>query len=258
MNWFPQLSAGSVAQLPVARSRSWRTISNRLENGELVALPDNYSNSISWQLAYQDLSDTETSLIYGLFTLCRGSEAPFGFVDPLANLLAWSEDLSRSDWLAGPLQTGSGISDPLDGTGGWSVFNQAAGPLTLQQTIALPGSYTACFSVWLKAASKATAVLVRDSLTSSVTVGTAWTRLSITGPGTTNATTSTFGITLAAGQQLSVFGPQVEIQPNPSAYKKTVAARGIYPNTWFASDQLTLTSIAQGRTNSGIQLISRF
>jgi hypothetical protein len=90
-----------------------------------------------------------------------------------------------------------------------------------------------------------------------VLVGTAWNRVSISGTGASGAVNSTFGIALNPGQQIQIFGPQVEAQPYPSAYKQTVTARGIYPNTWFAADELNIVSTGVGLSSCQIALRSQ-
>jgi len=114
MSFYPQIGSGTVAQFPVARTRKWRVITSVLESGERIVLPDTSAGQIEWGLSYVDLSDAETALVSGLFTASQGGFASFTFIDPLANLLGWSEDLSQAGWQAGLLTTASGIADPLE------------------------------------------------------------------------------------------------------------------------------------------------
>jgi hypothetical protein len=258
MSWFPQVGAGSVAQFPLNRSRQWRMISNDLESGERIALADQYSNQIQWALSYQDLSDAEVLTFTNLFAASQGQAGSFGFIDPLANLLGWSEDFTRPDWQAGSPHASSGVADPLGTQRAWLLVNGSPGPLTLQQTLGLPGEYMACFSVWVRSANRGTAVLQRDSLECAVPVGTVWKRAFMGGRGVNGASQSSFGITLAAGQQIEMFGPQVEAQPYPSAYKQTTTPRGIYQQTTFATDELNVVSTGKALSACQISLMSRF
>src|SRR3954469_22737857 len=98
MNWFPQIGAGAVAQFPLHRKRQWRAISNVMESGERISLPDSKGGQIEWRLSYQELTDTEAAKLAGLFGAAGGQAGSFGFVDPFANLLGWSEDLSKPGW----------------------------------------------------------------------------------------------------------------------------------------------------------------
>ncbi len=134
MNWYPQVGTGTIAQLPVTRTRKWRAITNDLESGEEVMLPDTAAGQIEWKLSYQDLSSAEAQSLSSLFTASQGQFAPFAFVDPLANLLGWSEGLSQSSWQAGLLQMNAGITDPLGTQRAWSLANPNTGAQVLQQT----------------------------------------------------------------------------------------------------------------------------
>jgi hypothetical protein len=257
VKWFPQIGSGSVAQFPLTRSRRWRTISNELESGERVTLADQYANQIGWQLSYQDLSDAEAQKLANLFASCQGSAAMFGFADPTANLLGWSEDLTRPDWQAGLLVATAGANDPLGTQRAWSLANNTTGALRLQQTLGLSGDYIVCFSVWLRAAAGTTVVLQRDSTLHAVSVGTAWNRVFLSGPSVSGAANSTFGVAVNPGGQIQIFGPQAEAQPYPSAYKQTVTARGIYPKTRFAADELNIVNTSVGLSSCQIALRSQ-
>lgn len=258
MSWYPQVGVGAIAQFPLTRSRQWRMITNDLESGETIAIADQHANAIGWTLAYQDLSNAEVLQFTNLFAASQGQAVSFNFVDPLANLLGWSEEFTNADWQTGALQSSAGISDPLGGQGAASLSNFSPGPLTVQQTVQMSGDYVGCFSVWVQATAKGSVVLQRDTAQTVVPVGTAWKRVFINGKGTAGANQSTFGVTLAAGQQVQLFGPQVEAQPYPSAYKQATAARGIYQKTYFASDELNIVSTGVGLSSCKITLISWF
>ena len=54
-------------------------------------LPDATAGQIEWKLSYQDLTIAEVQSLSNLFTASQGEFAAFTFIDPLANLLGWSE-----------------------------------------------------------------------------------------------------------------------------------------------------------------------
>lgn len=257
MNWFPQIGAGSIAQFPVTRLRQWRTIANEMESGERITLADEYSNQIGWQLSYQDLTDAEVQNLSSLFSASQGGALQFGFVDPLANVLGWSEDLTRPDWQTNLLAIAPNAVDPLGTQRAWTLTNTTTGVLSLQQTLAISGNYVACFSVWVSSPSAASVTLQHDSTQNTQPVGPAWNRIFISGQGASGAANSTFGIALNPSQQVMIFGPQVEAQPYPSAYKQTVTARGIYPNTWFVQDELQVVSTGPGLSSCQFALRSQ-
>ena len=80
MTWFPQIGSGSIAQFPLQRARKWRAISNQMEGGERILLPDTAAGQIDWSLVYQDLSDAETLNLSNLFAAAQGEfDGALGF-----------------------------------------------------------------------------------------------------------------------------------------------------------------------------------
>ncbi len=257
MNWYPQIGAGSLVQLPVSRSRRWRSINNRLENGAQIVLPDSTAGKIAWQLTYQDLTNAEVQNLSNLFSASQGQFGAFTFIDPMANLLGWSEKLNEPIWQAGLLHLNSGMSDPVGTQRAWSVANPNPGAQALQQTLVIPGNYVTCFSAYLWSGVSGTVTLRRDSGQTDVTVGPAWKRVYLSGAGANGTAQATFSIVLAAGQSVNLWGLQVEVQPYPSTYKQTNAPGGIYEETYFGVDELTVTSTGAGLSSCEIVLISR-
>jgi hypothetical protein len=255
--WFPQMGSGSIAQFPVRRTRKWRSITNEMESGELIQLPDTAAGEIDWQLSMQDLSDAESAALSSLFTATHGAFGSFLFIDPLANLLGWSEDLSRPDWQRGLLQVSTGAADPLGTERASTIHNPAAGAQSLQQTIGMPGDYVGCFSVWMRSNGAVTVNLARDARSIACAVGPVWKRFPVNGAGTGGAAQSTFSLSLATGQSIDVWGFQAEAQPNPSQYKQSGSALGIYEETYFADDELTLVSTGVGLSSCEVSLTSR-
>jgi hypothetical protein len=257
MSWFPQIGAGSVAQFPLRRTRRWRSISNQLESNERILLPDRTAGEIAWDLTFRDLTDTEIQKLSGLFTASQGRFLPFSFIDPMANLLGWSEDLTRPDWQHGLLSMQAGAADPSGGNRAWSIANASPGMQALEQTRETPGEYVACFSAWIRSAAPATVILRRDGLQTTASAGPAWRRFMVAGAGTSGAIQSTCSINIGAGQAIEVWGLQLEAQPCPSGYKKTTIASGIYEETWFGMDELTITSTGPGLSSCRIALSTR-
>ena len=257
MSWYPQIGAGAVAQFPLSRSRMWRAITNNLESSERIILPDPTAGRIGWKLSYQDLTNTESARLSGLFASSQGGFGAFTFIDPLANLFGWSEDLTQPNWQVGLLQHTSGASDPLGSLRASTVSNTSPGTQALQQTLGVSGDYVACFSAYLWTATAGKVVLQRDGTEVTAAVGPAWKRVFVNGLGVTGAVQSTFSIVISPGQTINVWGLQVEAQPYPSAYKQTSAAIGIYPETYFEKDELTITSTSLGLSSCEISLISR-
>ena len=257
MSWYPQIDSGAIAQFPVTRGREWRTILNTIESGEQVTLPDASADLIQWKLSYQELTAAEVGNLSALFQASQGQFAPFTFVDPLANLLGWSEDLSQPGWQLGVLQATAGANDPLGTQRASSIVNGSGGNQALSQSVSISGSMVACFSAWVRSDGGAQITLARDTTQVGAAVTPVWTRVYLSGPGTSGAGDSTFVLGVAAGQTIDVWGLQVEAQPYPSKYMSTAAAYGIYGETYFASDQLRITASAPGLSACEIQLVSR-
>jgi hypothetical protein len=257
MNWYPQIGAGSIAQLPVSRTQKWRAVTNRLESGEQIRLPDTTGGQIEWRLIYHDLTSAESQSLNSLFMVSMGRHAPFGFVDPMANLLGWSEGLNQSSWQSGLLQVNAGVADPLGTQRAWSLANPNMGAQSLQQTLAVPGDYVMSFSAYLRSDAAGEVTLARDGAQVSVAVGPAWTRAYLSGREPGGAMQSTFSVIVPPEQVIDVWGLQVEAQPYPSAYKQTEASRGTFQETYFSGDELTMTSTGPGLSACEIALVSQ-
>jgi hypothetical protein len=257
MNWIPQIGAGSIAQFPLRRRRTWRAIVNELENGERIALPDPDARRIEWRLSYRDLSEAEATRLKALFVASKGSFGSFALADPLANLLGWSEDLTQPDWQTGLLAATPGATDPAGTQRAWTLANNSPGGQALSQTVGVPGDYVGCFSAWIREDIAGTVTLQRDGVLATAATGPQWKQFYVSGAGTAGADHSAVSIRLVAGQRIDVWGLQFEAQPYASQYKRSAAAGGIYPQTYFATDELTMTSTGMGLTACEITLVSR-
>jgi hypothetical protein len=257
MSWYPQIGNGAVAQFPLSRSRMWRAITNDLESSEKIMLPDTEAGQIEWKLSYRDLTNSEAGALSNLFASSQGGFGAFTFIDPLANLLGGSEDLTQPNWQIGLLQHAGGAGDPLGTQRASIVSNTSPGTQALQQTLGVSGDYVACFSAYLSSNTTGTVILQRDGIQATVAVGPAWKRAFVKGLGVSGAAQSSFSIVFAPGQTITMWGLQVEAQPYPSAYKQTSVAIGIYEETYFENDELKITNTSLGLSSCEISLMSR-
>jgi hypothetical protein len=257
VTWFPQLADGAIAQFPAGRSRQWRTITNEMEDGTRVMLADSTAGRVGWSLEYQDLSDAEAQKLADLFAETRGSYGSFIFVDPFANLLICSEDLSQAAWQTGLLQVAPIGTTLPGGYRIWSLHNPTTGVQSLQQTVGLPGDYQCCFSAYIRSKTAGTVTVSRDTVSSQHAVGTGWTRIYLSCPGPSGATTSAFGVEIQPGQSFEIWGLQLEAQPYASIYKTNSTLTGIYEETSFSTDELNTQSDGPGRTSCSLVLTSR-
>ena len=102
---YPQLTTGALSQFPIQRKRTLRTVTNVAADGSRVVYADPAGGTVEWRLAYTDLSDAEIAGLQAFHTAAEGSLNSFTFVDPAANLLLWSEDLTNQCWVLAPLLT---------------------------------------------------------------------------------------------------------------------------------------------------------
>jgi hypothetical protein len=164
-------------------------------------------------------------------------------------MLANSTDLTDPIWTKDPLlEVAPGAIDPNGGANAFVVTNSGGTIQTLFQQLLVPASYQYCFSLYTLSADATTLTLVRQGPTATATdtfaVANSWVRLISSGRLNDSETQLTVGIKLAPGQQITVYGLQLEAQIQPSRYRPTVGSGGVYPNCHWTSDTLPMTSEA--------------
>ena len=246
---FPQLPSGAAAQYPITKHRAQRTIVNTLPDGHTLTLADPGAALTKWQLTYHTLADTEIAILEQFFATCEGQLNPFTFLDPLNNLLAWSEALEQAVWEASSLlQMTAGISDPTGGTAATRITNPTGADLTLQQTINAPGWFSYCFSLYARSQSDGGVALSLQAGAASINapyaIHTNWSRIQLSASLNTTAGMVSAGLVIPAGQSVDVFGFQLEPQPVPSTYKRSLSANGVYPDAHFGNDAFAFTTSA--------------
>ena len=262
MLYYPQLTSGALCQLPVTQRTTIRTVSNEALGGDTVRMADPHDDSMRWQLQYSGLTDAEWASIEQLFEAAEGRLTSFTFLDPTNNLLMWSEDWTKSVWAADPLlQLVSGIQDPLGATNAMQLTNTAQTTQRIAQNIAGASWFQYCFSVYLRSNVSSVVQMVasaggHDSLT-AISTGPAWIRAVASGSLAIIQNGLAFGIQLPAGASIQAFGAQVEAQTAAGEYKKTIDLGGVYSNTRFDSDSLTLSTNAPNQNSGAISLYSR-
>ena len=262
MLYYPQLSTGVVSQFPISRRTTMRTISNSLPSGDSIRMSDPSAAVVGWQLQYSNLTDDEWSSLETLFEATEGQLTTFTFLDPMDNLLQWSEDWTKPVWTADPLlHVSTGIADPLGGTGALHLTNTGQTTQRIVQSIAGASWLQYCCSVYLRSAAPATVQILfsatgQESLT-QVTIGSSWTRVVKTDSLTLHEDGISFGLQLPAGASIVAFGAQAEPQPAAGYYKKTTDLAGVYPNTRFNSDSLIQTTDAPNQNSCSVSLASR-
>ncbi len=247
MLYFPQLSTGAVAQYPLIKRRVYRTVTNRLADGRRIRLTDAAAQRVEWEIAFEALSDAERQQLEQFFTSTEGRLREFTFLDPAGNLLAFSEELTAGAWTRGPLLTViHEVADPLGGNAATRLVNTGLAEQQIQQSIAAPGWFHYCFSFYARSEGETTVTVFRATggnwTAEQKKTGPTWRRLTLGGASASEAETVTFGVTIAPGDGVELYGLQAEPQPAPSSYVKTPSAGGVYQQARFDHDQLTFTS----------------
>lgn len=253
---YPQLSSGSLAQFPIRKQQLQRTVVNAALDGSAIRLADPNGASTQWVLSYAGLTDSEREALETFFEAAEGSLNAFTFLDPTANLLAWSGQLTNAVWQAGPMLTPTGgVADPAGGTSAWKLANSGAGTQSISQTLQAPAGYEYCLSMYLRADQATTVTLLAGSQQTEQPVTAGWTRAALAMAGDPTASSITFGIQLAAGATAYVYGIQVEAQAGASEYKSSTTG-GVYTNARLATDELAVTTTGPGQHACTVNIIN--
>ena len=239
---YPQLGDGSLAQFPIIKRNRQRTVVNALRDSTEIKFGDPYGQMTEWELKYVNLSDNEIIALQQFFTAAEGSLNVFTFLDPTANLLSWTNQLTNVVWVKDPfLSLTPGLADPIGGSDACQVGNSGSGPQRITQTLSAPGAYQYCFSTYGRSDQAATITLLCGNARLACVLESSWARLSLTASGDPTAESMNFGLELPADATINVFGFQVEPQPSPSVYKPTRIG-GVYENASFRDDVFSFTT----------------
>lgn len=247
--FFPQLTSGAYAQYPIQKTRAARTINNVLADGSMVVFADPGGSRLYWQLSFTELTAVEASVLEAHFEACAGPVRAFTFIDPTDNMLVWSSDLAAAVWgRSSDIVLAAAAADPMGSSAAFTVTNNAAVSEEITQTLAVPANYHYSFSLYVRSVTPSSLVLVRRGASTEAAtaynIGPSWTRLISAGELGDSATNISVSIRLSAGQQVILYGPQLEPQLAPSRYRATGARGGVYPNAHWAVDDLVLTATA--------------
>jgi hypothetical protein len=247
--FYPQLVSGAVAQYPIRKIRTVRTVKNILPDGSMILFPDPNGGRLIWELEYTNLSDVDVQALQAHFGNCAGTFHAFTFIDPTDNMLASSSDLTEAPWLSsGPMQVNAGAPDPFGGNNAFVLTNLGQSNQEITQTLSIPSGYQYCLSLFVWSGNTSAVTLIRRGASSqdqtSVPAGPSWARVVSSGQLNDPDVGITVGLSLAPGQQLQVYGPQLEAQIAPSRYRATAQSGGVYVNAHWAIEQLNVTALA--------------
>jgi len=245
-----------LGQFPIRKQQWQRTVVNTALDGSSVRLADPNGASTRWTLNYAGLTDSERAALEVFFEAAEGSLNAFTFLDPTANLLAWSDQLTNTVWQTGPLLTlMGGVPDPWGGNSAWTLTNTGAAAQSITQNLQAPGGYQYCFSAYLRAAAATAVTLLAGSQELNCNAGSGWTRVTFSQTGDPAASSVVFGVQLPAGSALSVYGMQVEPQVGASEYRPSTTG-GVYENARLDIDELTVTTTGPGQHSCTVKIIN--
>lgn len=260
---FPQLSTGCIAQFPIRRRQSQRTLLNETTDGRQVRMADPDAATVRWELKYVGLTDDEKQRIEDLFVATEGRLRSFAFLDPTVNLLAKTEDLSAPAWNKAPLLSlTSGAADPFGGDCAWNLQNAGPTPASISQTMTCPGAFQYCVSAYVRAAQsnsidcKLRIRTAAGEVIRSAGAGPDWNRVHCAGNIPDSPDAVTFGLEIPGERTMDIYGLQVDAQPFPSPYKSSVAG-GVYLNTRFEEDVLQVRTEGVNSHSITLRLTSR-
>jgi hypothetical protein len=247
--FFPQLLSGALAQYPLRRARYGRSIKNVLPSGDLIVSPDPWATVLEWELSYSALAAADLEALQTLFQACAGPLRAFSFIDPVDNMLAGSAAFAPPFWnIPGPISIVPGAPDPMGTVSAFVFTNSGQAPLAVTQSLNVPASYQYCFSAYVFSNQSSAVTLVRQGVTSQAltpcSIGPSWSRIVSSGALSDTSTGMTVGIQLSPGQQITVYGPQLEAQPAPSRYRAASQSGGVYSNAHWGTNQLLVTAQA--------------
>lgn len=256
MSYFPQLGTGATGQFPIVKRRRARTVSNTAMDGHQVKLVDAPAQSTEWRLRFEELTDGEMETLASFFESVEGRLGTFTFLDPAANLLAWSERLDQTVWQAAPFVTVTGeVQDPLGTTRACRVTNAGGAAAQIAQTLQVPDWFRYCLSVYARSEWGSSVTLVRGEEKRAYGVGSEWRRLAAAAQSERKEESVRFGLELPPGAAVEIFGMQVEAQTGASAYKRTLSRGGVYSNARFDDDEFQVTTAGLERHGCELTVI---
>jgi len=234
------LSYPQLVQFPIVKRMRRRTVINEAGDGRTVKMADPAGEVTEWQLRYSELSDEELEVLQGFFWAVEGTLQEFTFLDPTANLLAWSDRLEEPVWLKGPLLTVSG----------GQLTNSGAGPQAISQTIAAPAGYLYCFSAYVRAAEPTTISIFAGSEAAEHETTPYWRRIHLT----TTIDDPTFGLEIPANGCVEVRGLQVEAQARASCEQSSTRG-GVYEGARLRDDSLAVETTGVNRHSCTVNIV---
>ncbi len=256
MLYFPRLRTGAIAQLPFQKTVALRTLLNSLPDGSTISAADSSFIERTYDLSLSGLTLDEVNAMNTLFQSAEGKLNSFSFVDPAANLLCWSSDLTQACWNRDPQLVVTPAADAFGGSTGAILSNGGQTSQCLSQSVNAPSALTYTFSAYLRCDTNATAELSIGGFSLTAVIGSAWRRWSVPSSGG-NSSGIPFTLSIPAGQSVQACGLQAEAQPCAGAYKATTSRGGAYPTSRFDQDTLAVAADGTGNYSCKVRVLAR-
>lgn len=232
---------------PLKRETRFLTQLNRLDDATEYRSYEQVKRLCRWDFELHYLAPDQTAALEDFFQRTNGQYRPFAFLDPLENLLCWSEDFTQTKWESSEpvaLRFDGQTADPLGGTGGQRLTNQSAAANEVTQWLEAPATgLELTASMWAKAASPLSLSLVLlsdtgESYQAAVALTPDWRRHVLTAQFAAGGASQRIGFRfrLPAQSTVELFGAQLMSLPAAGDYTKTTDLSGFHPRCRFASD----------------------
>lgn len=250
---FPQLQSGAIAQYPLSSKYSVSNVTNLQEDGSRYKSGGTNPVQLDWRIAYTHLSQLEADVLGSFFETTLGRLVSFTFLDPMVNLLSWSEDLSQPAWAKSPLVTVTTATN--DGDAVTQLASSGPGSMEVSQTLQCPTAAMVCFSLFARTDQATSLTLSIDGVQQTFPLNNTWKQYFITAGGTGSDDIRLVTVSMSGQAQISRL--MVSPQPAPGLYTSTQATSGVRPSTRFDQDNLLFTALGPGDFSCEVQLTSR-
>jgi hypothetical protein len=222
-----------IATYPLSREARYVTRLNRTADFTEYRAPDAATPRFAWDVDIGPVTDAEAAQVLSFYQTRGGGYESFAFLDPMDNLLLWSEDFSQAAWvksLPANLSITPGVSDPFGENAAQTLANTAGTPNVVSQEVAAdPSGITFTASVWLKSATAPVTLRLAGGPSTTVTPAATWTRFMARGA----ANPLRFELEIPGGASVDVFGAQLVALPGPGNYVRTTTESGCHPACRF-------------------------
>ncbi len=243
MATYPATNRGAVCQYPLDKERHWRMVETETTGG-VRKRRTGRGSIVRWALRYEELSDAEALTLQQFYANQGGALKPFEFVDPLANALADSADISSPAW--------SGSFGSVVDTGtfreGHRILMMSAGS-EITQNVEVAGGLPYCASAWARSSGGSALRIDLAGNQRETALGPAWKRcwMTMAAAGATGVVPVTF--VNSGTNTIEVAALAVEAQPYPGDTARSGDGKSLYRCARFAEGGFRLVPTGPNRNS---------